>query len=386
MDYEMTTTQTNLDNLTEQRANEWNANGKPLADLAGSRELTTNELRNFDNADKEFTAITSRIETMTRTLEQETQLKAFNANLIERTFAPSSETRIIPTLTEYRALETRAIGTGSLGILLDENRFNAWSDKLRQRSVFLAAGPRTINVSMNSMNIPVVSTSVTMTARDEGTAINSSETGLVQRHLQPVSYGVYTLVNNEAIEESAGVVLDVVSSDLIRTTATTLDTQFFQGVGAASPYRTTGLTNIAGIGNIAVTGAITLAAVLDAQALLEGAGADPASIAYFINPIDFAKLRKLVDTTGRSIMSVDIAATVRPSLFGIPCYVSANVPAKKSLLADMSQVIVGIGADVRLEMSTHAAFASNQTAVRLTTRADLQPLDKAGLVTITTTV
>jgi HK97 family phage major capsid protein len=66
--------------------------------------------------------------------------------------------------------------------------------------------------------------------------------------------------------------------------------------------------------------------------------------------------------------------------------VSANVPAKKSLLADMSQVIVGIGADVRLEMSTHAAFASNQTAVRLTTRADLQPLDKAGLVTITTTL
>lgn len=381
----MPTAQSNLDKLTEQRANDWNANGKPLADLAGSRELTNNELRDFNEADKEFAAITGRIETATRAAEQETQLNAFNANLTERTFAPSSETRIIPTLTEYRALETRAVGTGSLGILLDENRFNAWSDKLRQRSVFLSAGPRTINVSMNSMNIPVVSTSVTMTARDEGTAMSSSDTGLVQRHLQPVSYGVYSLVSNESIEESAGVVLDVVSSDLIRTTATTLDTQFFQGVGAASPYRTTGLTNIAGIGNIAVTGAITLAAVLDAQALLEGAGSDPASISYFINPIDFAKLRKLVDTTGRSIMSVDIAAAVRPSLFGIPCYVSANVPAKKSLLADMSQVIVGIGADVRLEMSTHAAFASNQTAVRLTTRADLQPLDKAGLVTITTT-
>jgi HK97 family phage major capsid protein len=382
----MPTAQSNLDKLTEQRANDWNANGKPLADLAGSRELTKNELRDFNEADKEFAAITGRIETATRAAEQETQLSVFRNKLTEPTFAPSSETRIIPTLTEYRALETRAVGTGSLGILLDENRFNAWSDKLRQRSVFLSAGPRTINVSMNSMNIPVVSTSVTMTARDEGTAMSSSDTGLVSRHLQPVSYGVYTLVNNEAIEESAGVVLDVVSSDLIRTTATTLDTQFFQGVGASSPYRTTGLTNISGIGNIAVTGAITLAAVLDAQALLEGAGADPASIAYFINPIDFAKLRKLVDTTGRSIMSVDIAAAVRPSLFGIPCYVSANVPAKKSLLADMSQVIVGIGADVRLEMSTHAAFASNQTAVRLTTRADLQPLDKAGLVTITTTL
>ena len=110
-----------------------------------------------------------------------------------------------------------------------------------------------------------------MTARDEGTAMSSSDTGLVSRHLQPVSYGVYTLVNNEAIEESAGVVLDVVSSDLIRSTATTLDTQFFQGVGAASPYRTTGLTNIVGIGNIAVTGAITLAAVLDAQAALDSA-------------------------------------------------------------------------------------------------------------------
>jgi HK97 family phage major capsid protein len=382
----MTTTQTNLDKLTEQRANDWNSTGKALADIAASRELTDNEQRDWATANREFEAISQRMTTMENSLVQERQLSTFRNNLTAGTFAPSSETRIIPTLTEYRALETRAVGTGSLGILLDEPAFQLWSDRLRQRSVFLSARPRTINVSMNSMNIPVVSTSVTMTARDEGTAMSSSETGLVSRHLQPVSYGVYTLVNNEAIEESAGVVLDVVSSDLIRSTATNLDTQFFQGVGAASPYRTTGLTNIVGIGNIAVTGAITLAAVLDAQAALEGAGADPANIAYFINPIDFAKLRKLVDTTGRSIMSVDIAAAVRPSLFGIPCYVSANVPAKKSLLADMSQVIVGIGADVRLEMSTHAAFASNQTAVRLTTRADLQPLDKAGLVTITTTV
>jgi HK97 family phage major capsid protein len=381
----MTTTQTNLDTLVEKRAADWNNAGKPLADIANTRELTKNELRDFNEADKEFAAISARIDTATRALEQDTQMKAFTAGLTVNS-TPSSETRIIPTLTEYRALETRAVGTGSLGILLDEPAFQLWSDRLRQRSVFLSAGPRTISVSMNSMNIPVVSTSVTMTARDEGTAMSSSDTGLVQRHLQPVSYGSFTLISNEAIEESAGVVLDVVSTDLIRTTATTLDTQFFQGVGAASPYRTTGLTNLAGIGNIAVTGAITLAAVLDAQSALESAGSDAANIAYFINPIDFAKLRKLVDTTGRSIMSVDIAAAVRPSLFGIPCYVSANVPAKKSLMADMSQVIVGIGADVRLEMSTHAAFASNQTAVRLTTRADLQPLDKAGLVTITTTV
>lgn len=69
------------------------------------------------------------------------------------------------------------------------------------------------------------------------------------------------------------------------------------------------------------------------------------------------------------------------TLFGIPMYISGNMPSAQTvgtssdcstvILADMSQIVVGMRQDLQLEMSRDFAFNADQTAIRLTARTDV---------------
>jgi HK97 family phage major capsid protein len=52
------------------------------------------------------------------------------------------------------------------------------------------------------------------------------------------------------------------------------------------------------------------------------------------------------------------------------------------ILADMSQVVVGMRQDLQLEMSRDYAFNADQTAIRLIARTDVQPINAAATVVI----
>ena len=53
------------------------------------------------------------------------------------------------------------------------------------------------------------------------------------------------------------------------------------------------------------------------------------------------------------------------------------------VLADMSQVIVGMRNAIGVEMSRDFLFQNDQTAIRLITRFDIQPITAAATVVIT---
>ena len=50
------------------------------------------------------------------------------------------------------------------------------------------------------------------------------------------------------------------------------------------------------------------------------------------------------------------------------------------ILADLDQIVVGVGADVQVQMSEDAYFGSNQTAIRCVARFDIQALAPTAVV------
>ncbi|TFC21333.1 phage major capsid protein [Cryobacterium glucosi] len=371
--------------LKKKRRAEWTAANDILraADSA-KRGLTASEDREYNEHIENISALDSRIDAIEENQRSAQNAESFMTQILSGGSSISTAERALPTISEYRDQE-RALGNGSVGVTLGQSNFAKWTDRLRSASVFLKAAPRLVEVPMNSLSIPVVSASVTVGARDENTVISPSDPTIAGVTLQPVSYAALSLVSNEAIRDSDGGVVDLVTTDLIRSTATKVDGTFFAGTYAASPYRTAGLTTLAGIGNIAKTGDHDLASISDALSTLQGAGANTDRLAYFINPVDYAKIRKQLDTTNRPLLTPDMSATGNQSIFGVPIFISANVPVKKSIMLDLDQVIVGIGAAVTMDLSEHYAFNSNATALRITTRVDVQALNKAGLCTVTST-
>ena len=280
---------------------------------------------------------------------------------------------LVPSRAEYQELATeqRALGSSSAGVLLTTATANQWFDRLRAKSVFLTSGPRFVTISEHAERYPVISSSVTVGARNDTDAIAPSDPGLTSVTLEPVSYAAMTLVANEVLADSNGQAREIVSADLLRQAASKIEGDLFTGTGAASPKRIYGLLTASGTQTLAAAGALTIDKLLTVQSNLEAAGADRSRIAFYLNPAGWAAIRGIKDTTGRYLLMPDLANADKPTLFGSPVFVTANMPAANALAVDLDQVIVGVGEDVNLAYSEDYAFNTNSTAIRLTTRIDL---------------
>ena len=294
---------------------------------------------------------------------------------------------LIPSWREFedKRSQQRALGSGasSGGVLLDTEQAELWFDRLRNRSVFLAANPRTVTVGEHAARYPIITSSVTVAARNDTEAITPTDPGLDSLTLEPVSYAAMTIVSNEVLKDSNGQAREIVEADLLRQCATKLDADMFNGTGAVSPHRIYGLLNVAGIETIGAAGPLTLDLLLEVQATLEANGADRDRIAYFLTPADWAVIRGVKDLQDRYLLMPDLATDATPSLFGSRVYVSANVPTASALAVDLDQVVVGIGEDVSLAYSEDFAFDKNSTAIRLTTRVDLGVINPEAVHAIT---
>lgn len=81
-----------------------------------------------------------------------------------------------------------------------------------------------------------------------------------------------------------------------------------------------------------------------------------------------------------------------PKMFGIPVFISGNMPSAQTvgtstdcstvILADMSQVVVGMQQELQVDMSRDFAFNAHQTAIRLIARTDVQPINATAVVVI----
>jgi HK97 family phage major capsid protein len=362
------------------------AQARRLVDTAATaaRDLTATE-------DAQYRALVAEVDSIDAglsALADDEARASTTAAALRSIGAHKAGTRLLPSLEEYRALASSAAGVPTA-------YSTQWFDRLRAQVGVLAAGPVVMDVEGESLKVPTITASATVSTYGESAAITASDPTTAWVTLNPVKVAVLTKVSREAVEDSGSDLLRAVELDLVRSIGTTLDAQFIAGDGTGSNM--TGLLSVGSVTagpSLGTNGAsLTFAHLADTVAAYESAGGDLSTAAWFGAPRTWASVRSLKDAQQRPIFTADPTQDVQRSIFGVPFFVSGAVPITQTagsssdcstlLLVDMSRLLIGRSRDVEVRYSEDAYFGSDEIGVRVTARFDIKPSHAAAIVKTT---
>lgn len=285
-----------------------------------------------------------------------------------------------------------AVSTTTAPELTTEQVAAILTQPLEQRSVFLAAGPRIFDTNGSPVRVPKApGPGAALGWTGENELITDRDVTFDELTLLPSSVkSVKTLTrySNELARQSV-VSLDAAIRDrMVLDVAAKLDTQFLgdsDGDPGATGVQTEpkGMFSYAGQ-TIGTVGAISLDAIMDAQALALGANADVSSMSLFVRPEDYMSLRGIKDLDGRYLIQPDVTngGTVLPIL-GARVFVSSRIPTGSAALVDMAQVAVARDLAPSVKILTERYADYDQQAIRVVARYDAGALNADAVVTLT---
>jgi HK97 family phage major capsid protein len=299
--------------------------------------------------------------------------------------APQDTKLWLPSLAEYRRAEVEgkaaSIGSDPAGGYLVETPLGPFVDRLREKSVVLQAGPRVIQMNTQAMELPRLGSSSTVYAVNEAGSMTESTPAFQRVRLSANKYAVRSIGSVEWFDDTNGEGRRILQMDMERQLAAKIDSEFLQGTGAgSSPI--TGLRNLAGItqteadagsGNGGLPGLVD---ILDAIDRLERDNASPSAI--FMHPRTWATFRKLDDLQERLQLQPDPTRDASRRLFGLPVFVSSQISITETfgnnsdtsyiIVADMSQVVVGLRAQNAVLYDPYTYASTGQIQVISTSR------------------
>lgn len=193
-----------------------------------------------------------------------------------------------------------------------------------------------------------------------------------------------TRYSNELARQSV-VSLDTALRDrLVADHAAKIDQQFLGSTGDGTTLPR-GIGAWSGVQTLAAPkSGVTLDTIMDALFMVEAVAADPATVTMFINPTDYAPIRKSKDNDGRYMLTPDATTggVVVPAL-GVRTVMTLNVTAGTVTIVDMGQVHVArdLAPSVKILAERYADY--DQQAIRVVTRYDMGVVDPRAAVRIT---
>lgn len=334
-----------------------------------------------------------------------------------RTYRPaagqaSSGESWLPSARDYQELQQRTLGSAG-SVFVQTEQSGDFVDRLRAHSALLGSNIRALPVPKGSLRIPKITASVTVAATAENAVIVASDPAFGSTVLTLKKFTAATVVSNEAMADSNPHLRAVVGDDLVKQVATFLDTQMLAGSGVGANLL--GVRNWAGVTPgpaFGVNGRVpTLDDFAAALTAFETAGGSVADAVWLMAPRTWGTIRALKDSQNRYQVNPGVTAAEERSLFGVPVETSANIGVTETAgtssdtswaaLVDKSQVVIGYGTPeqdflaskfgavdypdmgVEVAYSSEVNFFSDQTAIRVIARFDIQPLNAAATVVIT---
>lgn len=283
--------------------------------------------------------------------------------------AKEERATMIPTFAEYRAAQ--AEGTDSLGgYTVPEQVSGTIVDRLRAGSVFLQAQPRIFTMGSDVLRIPKIGTSTTVAMVAENAAIPESNLAFDATTLTARKIAGLVRASNEWLSDSVPNARLIVEQDLMRELGGKLDEQFFGGNGVAPAMQ--GLLTHPDLTPTNIGGAITLDAIALGVEEVETAGGTPTAI--FMGPAVFSVIRRLKDADQRYQLNPDPTGEARRRLFGLDVFLTPRL-SNAVIVADMSQVAVGVRDRVTLFFDDSRYAEYDQSLIRLTARFDIGVLN-----------
>ena len=237
---------------------------------------------------------------------------------------------------------------------------------LRNRSVMLAAGVRTMPGLQGNVAIPRRSgVASTYYLSSQTTAITQSESTFDQVTMSPKNLAALSKYSRQTLLQSTPGIEQLVRSDLIDGINIAMDLGILNGSGSSG--QPTGIMGTSGIGSVAIGtngGAITLETLvnLETELTIDNVPVDRNTVSYITNAKVMGNLKKLraggsSSSDGPFLVNDNLLAIGRggtPSIVnGYPIYVTNQVPSTLTkgstsgtcsavLIGDYSQAMVGM--------------------------------------------
>ena len=278
-----------------------------------------------------------------------------------------------------------ALSTSGAPELTSEQVRSILTQPLEERSIFLSSGPSIIDTT-GPLRIPFAPGAGDPAALEwtgENELIPEVDPTFSEMSLLPStmkSIKVITRYSNELARQSNVSLDTTLRSRLVSDVSAKVDTQLFsdEGDGITTPK---GMFAWDGTQDVAVGGAVSLDAILDAQAVALGSNVNQSNLRLFLRPEDYMALRGAKDGDQRYMLQPDATRGAVSSVLGLPVSVTSRIPEGRAALVDMSQVVVArdVMSSVKLLTERYADF--DQQAIRVVTRYDAAPVQPDAVVT-----
>jgi len=243
-------------------------------------------------------------------------------------------------------------------------------------------------MSSDVMNIPKVTAGLTVDYPAEAAEITASDQTWGQVALAAVKRAVIAKTSNELLHDSVINVIDDLAVAIGNAFAVQEDNELINGDGTSTYGSETGVLSAMGAASKVTMGSgdtsfanIALTDLNSLVGLMPDKYYASASPAWLIGRVAWASyVQNLVYAAGGNTLS-DMAAGAAPQLFGFPVYISDQMPADAvstcgAIFGNWNDgCVIGDREDVEISVSEEAFWANDITAVKGTTRYDINVHD-----------
>lgn len=386
-----------LNALREQRSTKV-ASMKALVDKAAaeSRDLSADEIKQFDSLKVEERTLASQIERAEYMSDIERRaagepvsgatasdldklagtvstLKVIQAQMngtpldgAEAEYAKEAERRsgrkAEGAFVPFKSLERRANTTVTAPELVGtDHRAQDYIGPLREALVARSLGVRVLSGLVGNVSIPKFGNGLETGWVTEGQAVPEGEMGFDNVTLTPRHVGGKTEMSRQLIQQSAPGIEQLVREDLSFLIAKQIDRAIITGSGLNGEPR--GILNTVGIQTADMPDTW-----LEVLAMLEKL--DDVEIANG-RWLTTAAIRTLLAGTEKVAGSGSGFLYQGGTLADLPLNTSKNVPAKKLILGDFSQVLLGVWSEVDILVNPYAEPAYSRGGVQVRAMATL---------------
>ena len=387
--------------LAEEQRKAWEVEGKPLADIASTREFTVEERAKFDTLTEAYDSWGARIDALVMQRDLEERARAFAGDLLGNPSAFGTavdlenfaaelrsvlrgETRdhvYVPSAAEVRAL---SVGTATAGgNTVGKTYLSQLVEPLRQFSGVFAAGAYVFTTEKgDDVTLPRLSNFGAAAGVAEATQIGGTDPAFNQVTFKAYKYGDFVGISRELVEDSLVDIEGLIARIMGENISVLLGAQLATGNGTTAPNgvvtaATVGVTGATGQG-----GAPSWDNLIDLQESVLAPYHARAS--WVASNSAVASTRKLKDLQGRYLWEPNGQTGAPAQLLGAPVhrdpfFANVGLGAKSLAFGDFSRYWVRVVGSVRTERSDHALFGSDQVAFKSTLRADGNLVDASAV-------
>lgn len=247
-----------------------------------------------------------------------------------------------------RDLSTNVGSTG--GYMVAENLLaGSFIDMLRNSSVAMNMGARTLTGLVGDADIPKQTGGATAYWINEGSSLTESTQALGQIRLSPKTVGCYTDMTRRMMLQASIDVESFVRADFALQMALAIDLAALNGAGASGEPR--GILQTTGIGSVTLnaTNAPDWGDIVDMETAVSADNALFGTLGYVTNATIGGKMKQTekASSTGKFIWEGG-------ELNGYRCMISNQIPAKYMIFGNWADLIIGMwsGLDVTVDNTT----------------------------------